>query len=114
MERMVFTYGTLQKYSVLQMVPGNHELITDATLRGFRRETDIRLSPNPEGVVEGKILATDSLSSIDNYEGVDSGVYHRVLVPVNDGSRAWLYQFGNNREATENHIENNDVSIKIE
>ena len=114
MEKMVFTYGTLQKYSVLQMVPGNHELISDATLRGFRRETDIRLSPDTEGVVEGKILATDSLSSIDNYESVDSGVYHRVLVPVNDGSRAWLYQFGNNREATEEHIEDNEVIIEVQ
>ena len=108
----VFTYGTLRKYSVRQMIPGNHEMLADVTLRGFNRETEIRLSPDPTGTVEGKILFTDSLGAIDNYEGADSGVYHRVSVPTKDGDEVWLYQYGDDREATENHIQNNEVVIE--
>lgn len=109
----VFTYGTLQKYGVRQMVPGRHYTKAEAVLRGFSRETDIRLSMNPEGVVEGQILMTDSLRSIDNYEGVDSGVYHRVLVPTETGDEIWLYHFGNNREATDQYVKNGEATIEV-
>ena len=113
MEKMVFTYGTLRRYGVRQMIPGNHEVVADATLRGFSRETDIRLSMNPDGVVEGQILMTDSLRSIDDYEGVDSGVYHRVLVPTETGDEIWLYHFGNNREATDQYVKNGEAAIEV-
>lgn len=110
----VFTYGTLRKYSVRQMVPGNHEVVADATLRGFNRESDIRLSFDTESVVEGQILSTDRLTKIDNYEGVDSRVYRRVSVPTEAGGEVWMYQYGNDEEATENHIENSEAVIEVQ
>ena len=68
----------------------------DATLEGLHRVEGAYPTLVPGGSVEGRLLETDDIGSLDAYEGVQSGLYVRVRVPLSgaderDGSAAATY-----------------------
>jgi len=56
----------------------------DATLRGLHRVDGRYPTLAPGGRVDGRLLRTDAIAALDAYEGVDRGLYARVLVPYAD------------------------------
>ncbi|MEF8826163.1 MAG: gamma-glutamylcyclotransferase family protein [Halapricum sp.] len=53
-----------------------------ATLSGLHRVEGKYPTLAPGGRVEERLLRTDEIDRLDAYEGVDSGLYVRVSVPV--------------------------------
>jgi hypothetical protein len=45
----------------------------------------------PGGETAGRLLRTDDVAALDDYEGVDEGLYVRVAVPRTDGGEAAVY-----------------------
>lgn len=87
---LVFAYGTLTEpervSTVLEMTPSDaaDAFVGPATLEGVHRLRGRYPTLAPGGSVDGRLLAVDetALTRLDRYEGVDSGLYVRVAVPV--------------------------------
>lgn len=89
----VFVYGTLEAPDRARSVVGEAvEYGPDARLVGLRRVEgryptlappgDARPTGEDPPTVEGRILRTDRVGALDEYEAVDRGLYVRVTVPV--------------------------------
>ncbi len=89
---LVFAYGTLtdpeRAASVLETTPAAAArlFVGPATLEGLRRVDGRYPTLVPGGSVDGRLLAVEdaALASLDRYEGVESGLYVRVAVPIAD------------------------------
>jgi gamma-glutamylaminecyclotransferase len=81
----VFVYGTLTDPERARAVLDDFEFRGSAVLDGFGRVDGEFPTLAPGGRVEGRILRTDDIAALDRYEGVDSGLYVRVSVPLADG-----------------------------
>lgn len=77
----VFVYGTLTDPDQVARVVDDFEFRGDAVLVGLHRVEGEYPTLAPGGEVEGRILATDDVEALDEYEGVDRGLYVRVPVP---------------------------------
>jgi gamma-glutamylcyclotransferase (GGCT)/AIG2-like uncharacterized protein YtfP len=86
----VFVYGTLTDADRARAVVADPTFAGEATLRGLRRVDGSypTLVPEEGGSVEGRVLRTADLPSLDAYEGVDRGLYCRVTVPSARGPLA--------------------------
>ncbi|WP_338726847.1 gamma-glutamylcyclotransferase family protein [Haladaptatus sp. DJG-WS-42] len=86
----VFVYGTLTDPDTVSEVVSSFEFVCDARLDGLRRVegTYPTLAPAPGNSVDGKLLRTADIRSLDAYEGIESGLYVRVSVPCADQSVA--------------------------
>ncbi|WP_135364874.1 gamma-glutamylcyclotransferase family protein [Halosimplex halophilum] len=80
----VFVYGTLTDPERARTVLDDFEFRESAVLDGLRRVEGEYPTLAPGGSVEGRILRTDDIAALDRYEGVDSGLYVRVSVPLAD------------------------------
>ncbi|MEM4781270.1 MAG: gamma-glutamylcyclotransferase family protein [Halalkalicoccus sp.] len=87
----VFVYGTLTDPERVDALLDRYDLGSEATLRGLRRVEGRYPTLAPGSEVEGRLLETPGIDRLDNYEGVDSGLYVRVSVPVDDGRTAECY-----------------------
>jgi gamma-glutamylcyclotransferase (GGCT)/AIG2-like uncharacterized protein YtfP len=87
----VFVYGTLTDESHAEMVLDEYSYRGAARLDGLRRVDGRYPTLAPGGSVEGRILRTDEVASLDAYEGVGSGLYVRVSVPTADGDSVATY-----------------------
>lgn len=98
----VFVYGTLtdpeRVATVLETTPAAAArlFVGPATLEGLHRVAGRYPTLVPGGSVDDRLLAVDdaALDAFDRYEGVESGLYVRVAVPLvgadrdrRDGSR---------------------------
>ncbi|RDI73046.1 gamma-glutamylcyclotransferase [Halopelagius longus] len=81
----VFVYGTLTDSDRVASLLEEWSFGPGARLRGLHRVEGEYPTLLPGGSVEGRILRTDELSTLDRYEGVASGLYVRVSVPYADG-----------------------------
>jgi len=81
-----FVYGTLTDPARVEAVvgPADAAQLASARLDGLHRVDGDYPTLAPGGSVEGCLLAIDdpALDAIDEYEGVDDGLYRRVSVPL--------------------------------
>ncbi|WP_408960110.1 gamma-glutamylcyclotransferase [Natrinema sp. 74] len=91
---LVFVYGTLTEpervATVLGCDPADAAdvFVARATLEGLHRVEGRYPTLAPGGSVDGRLLAVDAaeLDRLDDYEGVDDGLYVRVTIPVVSGA----------------------------
>ncbi|MEY7851253.1 gamma-glutamylcyclotransferase [Natrarchaeobius sp. A-rgal3] len=87
----VFVYGTLTDPERVEAVLGDerYEFDGTATLEGLHRVEGRYPTLAPGGSVDGRLLEVDNvgLERLDRYEGVDTGLYVRVGVPLADGEQ---------------------------
>ncbi|MFC3957723.1 gamma-glutamylcyclotransferase family protein [Halovivax cerinus] len=102
-----FVYGTLTDPDRVATVLGSDEPLGrdavdaivrgDATLEGLHRVEGEYPTLAPGGRVDGRLLVVDDtgLDALDEYEGVDRGLYARVAVPCShpivEDERVWTY-----------------------
>lgn len=87
----VFVYGTLTDRERIETVLDRFSLGPTATLRGLHRIEGRYPTLAPDGECEGRLLETPEIGRLDAYEGVASGLYVRVSIPVDDGDSAECY-----------------------
>ncbi len=90
----VFVYGTLtdRDRTAAVLGPDGFSDLGPARLRGLRRVEGRYPTLAPGGSVDGRLLHTERLETLDRYEGVAAGLYTRVSVPVaGDEGRASVY-----------------------
>lgn len=86
-----FVYGTLTDSDTATAVLDSFEYRRTATLVGLRRVDGEYPTLLPGGSVTGRILATDEVTALDRYEGVDRGLYVRVSIAHEDGGTVETY-----------------------
>lgn len=82
----VFVYGTLTDETQVAGLLDDYAFRGAAVLDGMHRVEGQYPTLAPGGSSDGRILATDEVATLDQYEGVDRGLYVRVSVPCED---AW-------------------------
>ncbi|MFC6826681.1 gamma-glutamylcyclotransferase [Halopelagius fulvigenes] len=80
----VFVYGTLTDPDRVASLLDEWSFGPDARLLGLHRAEGEYPTLLPGGSVEGRVLRTDELPTLDRYEGVASGLYVRMNVPYAD------------------------------
>lgn len=80
----IFVYGTLTNPEQVETLLERFELGPEATVQGLHRVEGRYPTLAPGGECVGKLLQTPEIDRLDTYEGVDSGLYVRVSVPVFD------------------------------
>lgn len=94
---LAFVYGTLTDPDRADELLEEWAFEGPATLRGLRRvEGRYPTLVPPAGgeapaTVEGRLLWTPEVDALDDYEGVDRGLYVRVPVPVRGSGEAAVY-----------------------
>jgi gamma-glutamylcyclotransferase (GGCT)/AIG2-like uncharacterized protein YtfP len=78
----VFVYGTLTDPEQAGAVLDSFEYVSRATLSGCHRVEGTYPTLAPGGEVDGRLLRTAEIRTLDEYEGVDRGLYVRVTVPL--------------------------------
>lgn len=87
----VFVYGTLlDPHRALAVVP-DATVGEAVTLDGLHVVEGRYPTLAPAGSVDGRLLHTDDVAALDEYEGVDDGLYVRVTVPADDGREVQVY-----------------------
>jgi gamma-glutamylaminecyclotransferase len=87
----VFVYGTLTDSERVASLLDGYEIGPPAILRGLHRVDGRYPTLAPGGDCEGRLLETTEIDRLDAYEGLDSGLYVRVSIPVSDGDGAECY-----------------------
>lgn len=87
----VFVYGTLTDRERVDELLDRYELGDRVVLQGLRRVEGQYPTLAPGGECEGRLLETPEIDRLDAYEGVESGLYLRASVPVDDGESADCY-----------------------
>jgi gamma-glutamylcyclotransferase (GGCT)/AIG2-like uncharacterized protein YtfP len=77
----VFVYGTLTDPDRVASLLEEWSFEGEATLAGLHRVDGRYPTLAPGGSVDGRILRTDDVATLDEYEGVPSGLYVRIAVP---------------------------------
>jgi gamma-glutamylcyclotransferase (GGCT)/AIG2-like uncharacterized protein YtfP len=78
----VFVYGTLTNPARVADVVDAYVFVGPAVLEGLHAVEGRYPTLAPGDRVAGRLLRTDDVAALDAYEGVDSGLYTRVSVPV--------------------------------
>lgn len=81
----VFVYGTLTNPAQVAEVVDAYVFVGPAVVEGLHAVEGRYPTLAPGGRVAGRLLRTESVAALDAYEGVDSGLYTRVSVPVAEG-----------------------------
>jgi gamma-glutamylcyclotransferase (GGCT)/AIG2-like uncharacterized protein YtfP len=85
---LVFVYGTLTDPDRAAQVLDSFDYEGGATLTGLHRVEGAYPTLAPGGSVTGRLLRTEEIEALDDYEGVDRGLYTRVSVPVESDASA--------------------------
>jgi gamma-glutamylcyclotransferase (GGCT)/AIG2-like uncharacterized protein YtfP len=78
----VFVYGTLTEPERVGEVLDSYVFVGPATLTGLRLVEGRYPTLAPGGETAGRLLRTDETVALDEYEGVDDGLYLRASVPL--------------------------------
>jgi gamma-glutamylcyclotransferase (GGCT)/AIG2-like uncharacterized protein YtfP len=92
-----FVYGTLTDPERATAILSEWTDHGEAVLDGLHRVEGQYPTLAPGGTTDGRILATPEVDALDEYEGVDSGLYVRVTVPRADGGQVAVYVGDPNR-----------------
>ncbi len=87
----VFVYGTLTNPDRAADLLSEWRYCGEAVLDGLHRVDGQYPTLLPGGTTGGQILSTPDDDALDQYEGVESGLYLRVTVPRADGSTVQVY-----------------------
>lgn len=87
----VFVYGTLTDPERVEAMLDEYDLGSEAILRGLHRAAGRYPTLAPGDECEGRLLETPELDRLDSYEGVDTGLYVRVSIPLGAGGTADCY-----------------------
>lgn len=79
----VFVYGTLTAPGQVGEVLDSFVFVGPAVLEGLHAIAGDYPTLAPGGEVGGRILRTEEVAALDDYEGVDRGLYVRVSVSSN-------------------------------
>jgi gamma-glutamylaminecyclotransferase len=86
-----FVYGTLTDPDTAAEVLPSFSYDGPATLHGLHRVDGAHPTLLPGGTVNGRILTTPAVETLDHYEGVGRGLYVRVTLPCDDGGTVETY-----------------------
>ena len=78
----VFVYGTLTEPDRVSEVLDSFVFVGSATLTGLRLVEGRYPTLAPGGETAGRLLRTDEIATLDEYERVADGLYRRVSVPL--------------------------------
>jgi len=78
----VFVYGTLTEPERVAEVLDSFVFVGPATLTGLRLVEGRYPTLAPGGQTAGRLLRTDEVAALDEYEGVEDGLYLRESVPL--------------------------------
>jgi len=78
----LFVYGTLTDRATARAVLDSFEYAGPAKLVGLRRVDGRYPTLAPGGTTQGRLLRTPDVAAMDDYEGVDRGLYARVTLPL--------------------------------
>lgn len=87
----VFVYGTLTDPDRAVDLLSEWRYCGEAVLDGLHRVDGQYPTLLPGGRTDGRILSTPDCDALDQYEGVESGLYVRVTVPRADGGAVQVY-----------------------
>ena len=87
----VFVYGTLRSDERVAALLDDYSWEGTAVLEGLHRVASRYPTLVPGGSVEGRLLETPQLDQLDDYEGVDRGLYVRVSIPIDAGDTAEVF-----------------------
>ncbi|MFB6154252.1 MAG: gamma-glutamylcyclotransferase [Haloferacaceae archaeon] len=87
----LFVYGTLTDPGRVDDVVDAYAYLGPAVLDGLHPVEGRYPTLAPGGRTGGRLLRVDDVSAVDRYEGVESGLYVRVSVPVHGGDEAAVY-----------------------
>jgi gamma-glutamylcyclotransferase (GGCT)/AIG2-like uncharacterized protein YtfP len=82
----VFVYGTLTDPDRVDELLTEYTFESDALLEGLHQIEGTYPTLAPGGRVAGRLFRTSEIDRLDRYEGVESGLYARVDIPLADGS----------------------------
>lgn len=88
---LVFVYGTLTDPDRIDDLLDRYDLLGEATLHGLHRIDGRYPTLAPDGSTTGRLLETPEIDRLDAYEGVESGLYVRVSVPLSAEGSAECY-----------------------
>lgn len=86
----LFVYGTLREPYIAEHVVGHAvEYVSDVVLKDFVRVKNgyYAIHPSPDNEVVGHLilnLSEDDFKNLDRYESVDTGLYTRRTVTINN------------------------------
>lgn len=78
----VFVYGTLTDPETVAEVVDSYAFVGSAVLEGLHPVEGEYPSLAPGGDTGGRLLRTEAIEALDEYEGVSSGLYVRASVPL--------------------------------
>ncbi len=78
----VFVYGTLTEPEQVRDLLDSFVFVGSATLTGLRLVEGEYPTLAPGGETAGRLLRTEEVDSLDEYERVDDDLYVRVTVPL--------------------------------
>jgi len=88
----IFVYGTLMNREVVFSLLGKNKTTYSEVLEGYRK-VGLNIIEEEGSEVQGVTFEVDDneLDRLDEYEGVESGLYSRKEVALRSGERAWVY-----------------------
>ncbi|GAB6862774.1 gamma-glutamylcyclotransferase [Haloplanus litoreus] len=87
----VFVYGTLTEPERVSAVVDSFVFLGAAVLEGCHPVAGRYPTLAPGGRTAGRLLRTDGVDALDDYEAVDEGLYVRVDAPRTDGGTVAVY-----------------------
>jgi gamma-glutamylaminecyclotransferase len=87
----LFVYGTLTDPERVADVVDDFSFRGPAVLRGLAPVQGRYPTLAPGERTTGRLLWVRDVDAVDDYEGVDRGLYVRVAVPRADGDDVWTY-----------------------
>jgi gamma-glutamylcyclotransferase (GGCT)/AIG2-like uncharacterized protein YtfP len=78
----VFVYGTLTEPERVAEVLDSYVYVGPATLFGLHLVEGRYPTLAPGGETAGRLLRTEELDALDEYERVETGLYRRVTIPL--------------------------------
>lgn len=87
----VFVYGTLTNPARVADLVDSYAFVGPAHLHGLHLVEGRYPTLAPGGEAAGRLLRTDEIDRIDDYEGVDDDLYVRVSIPRADGDDVAVY-----------------------
>lgn len=80
----VFVYGTLTDPETVGDVLDSYVFVGSAILHGLHAVEGEYPTLAPGGEVAGRLLRTEQIDRLDEYERVGDGLYTRISVPLDD------------------------------